>query len=361
MTKRVFAPGPVPVPPDVMEACARPVLHHRSSEFKELSQHIWKNLQTVFCTINPVLVLAGSGMSGIEACIASTVAPGDKVFVIRHGRFGERLAEINRRYGATVIELSVEWGETVSIELIENCLREEANISTVWLVHSETSTGVALDLESVSAVVHRYAPDALLMVDAVLSIAIQEVQTDRWKLDAVVTGIQKGLMCPPGLACLSISDRFIDRLKYRESRSYTLDLKVVLKDHQYGLFTWTPPVSLIAGLHVALTNICRRGLPEVWAHHTELSDSVRQNVELRGMALFGTSNANGVVVLEHPQSSDIIRQLDRVHNMIVIGGQDQLDNRVIRIGTCGSYTIEMMNELFDAIDNVLSLPMKPLP
>ncbi len=361
MIKRLFAPGPVPVPPDVVEACARPVLHHRSSEFKDLSQDVWRNLQTVFCTSNPVLILAGSGMTGIEACIASTVAPGDKVLVICHGRFGERLSHINRCYGASVIELIVEWGETVPIDLIEQRLQAESNISTVWLVHSETSTGVALDLESISAVVHRYAPDALLMIDAVLSIAIQEVQTDRWKLDAVVTGIQKGLMCPPGLACVSASERMISRMQSREPRSYTLDLNTILKDQQRGLFTWTPPVSLIAGLHVALTNICSRGLPEVWTHHTDLADSVRQNAIRRGMALYGTSNAMGVVVLEHSQSSEIIHELDRVHNMIVIDGQDHLEHRVIRIGTCGSYTNEMMNDLFDAIDVVLSQPLKPLP
>lgn len=350
---RLFTPGPVPVPPEVLEACARPVLYHHSEAFRELSQNVWRELQTVFRTSNPVLTLSGSGMTGIEACVASTVRPGDRVVVLHHGRFGARLVTINRLYGAHVIELSVAAGESISAELVQNRLAGIDAISAVWLVHSETSTGVALDLPAIASVVRQFAPNALIMVDAVLTVAIQELHTDEWQLDAVIAGIQKGLLCPPGIACVAVSERFISRMAECDPRGYTLDLRISLDCYNRGQFPWTPPVSLMAGLHVALTRITKQGLPAVWQHHKELVSYVQQQCLARGLMQFGDGTAQGVVVVGHPNVSMIIRRLAERHTMIVASGQDALKGQIMRIGTCGSYTIELMTELFDAIDSIL--------
>ncbi|MCX6140040.1 MAG: aminotransferase class V-fold PLP-dependent enzyme [Candidatus Kapabacteria bacterium] len=349
----LFTPGPVPVPPEVQEACARRVLYHHSQDFSELSRNVWRGLQEVFCTTGPVLTLSGSGMTGIEACIASTVRRGDRVVVLQHGRFGARLVTINKLYGAHVIELSVSLGETISPELVQDRLKGIDGISTVWLVHSETSTGVALDLAGIASVVREYAPHALLMVDAVLTLAIQELKTDEWHLDAVVAGIQKGLMCPPGIACVAISEKFIARMSACDPSSYTLDLRTVLDFQRRGLSPWTPPVSLMAGLDVSLTDITNRGLHSIWQHHNELVQFVQQQCMARGFTQFGDGTSRGVVVVQHPEVSMIIHELAERHNIIVAGGQDTLKDKVMRIGTCGSYTIKKMTELFAAIDSIL--------
>ncbi|HLP29136.1 MAG TPA: aminotransferase class V-fold PLP-dependent enzyme [Candidatus Didemnitutus sp.] len=360
--KHLFTPGPVPVPLSVVEACAQPVLYHRSNEFRELSQRVWNGLQEIFVTTDPVLVLAGSGMTGIEACIASTVCPGDRVLVLHHGRFGERLVTINQRYGAHVIELGVSWGEEITAVMVEDRLSGIGNITTVWLVHSETSTGVTLPLSEITSVIQRMAPDALIMVDAVLSVAIEPVLTEEWNLDAVVSGVQKGLMCPPGLAAVAVSKRMIDRIHSVPTRSYTLDLATVLKDYERGLFTWTPPVSLIAGLDVALGMILKKGLPATWADHQERASHVRSLARSRRFSEFGAGTSCGVVVLQHNAIQSVIDELATQHNIIVSGGQDQLKGLIMRIGICGSYTSEMMNTLFLAIDAILSTknPTAPL-
>lgn len=351
MSQRLYTPGPVPVPPRISEACARPLLYHRSSEFRELSRRVWDRLQHVFLTKDPVLVLSGSGMTGIEACVASTVHPGDRVLVLHHGRFGERLVTINQRYGANVIELGVAWGEEITAEMVEERLSSLSDISSVWIVHSETSTGVSLDLEQISDVVHRLTPDALLMVDGVLSVAIEPLRMTDWKLDAVVAGIQKGLMCPPGAAVVAVSQRMIERVRSHAPCTYTLDLAIVLKDQERGLFTWTPPVSLIAGLDVALTMILDEGLPNVWKRHADLADHVRDLAMQRGVVPFGCATSKGVVVVQADNVQTIINGLAD-HDIIVAGGQDRLKGRIMRIGICGSYTTDMMNELFETIDTL---------
>ncbi|MBK7032223.1 MAG: alanine--glyoxylate aminotransferase family protein [Ignavibacteria bacterium] len=351
MSQRLFTPGPVPVLPSISEACARPLLYHRSNEFRELSRRVWDRLQQVFLTKDPVVVLSGSGMTGIESCIASTVRPGDRVLVLHHGRFGERLITINQRYGAHVIELGVAWSEEITAEMVEERLSSLSDIASVWLVHSETSTGVSLDLEQISEVVHRLAPDALLMVDSVLTLAIEPLRMTDWKIDAAVAGIQKGLMCPPGAAVVAISQRMIERIRSHAPCTYTLDLATVLKDQERGLFTWTPPVSLIAGLDVALSMILDEGLLNVWKRHAYLADYVRNCAEQLGLMQFGCATSKGVVVVQGDTVQSIIDALAD-QNMIVAGGQDRLKGRIMRIGTCGSYTTEMMSDLFETINKL---------
>jgi len=352
MSSRLYTPGPVPVPPAVSEA-SYSVLHHRSQEFLDVSQRMWANLRTVFQTTSPVAVLPGSGMTAIESAIASTVKTGDRVVVLQHGRFGERLAAINTIYGAHVIDISVAWGETITAEMVEERLSSIGHISCVWLVHSETSTGVALDVASITNAIRQTAPDALIMVDAVLSLAIQELLPDTWGIDAVATGIQKGLMCPPGLGCVSVSSRMQQRMKGVDRRSYTLDLNTVLRDAERGYFTWTPPVTLVSSLEVALGMLCAQPIRDIWEHHTSLTAHVQNLAHQRGLNIFGDGSARGVVVLQHDDAGSLVRTLETDYGIIVASGQDHLLDRTFRIGTCGSYTNKMMDELFHVIDQIV--------
>lgn len=363
MKMRLFTPGPVTVPQDIVDAASAQPLYHRSPEFMALSRSVWANLQTVFQTHDPVVVLGGSGMSGIEAAMIAAHAPGEHIVILEHGRFGQRLTQIARIHGLVPHVLSVPWGETISPDLLadhlNNLLNDPLNdplndLCGVWFVHAETSTGVLLDAGALTSTIRARCPDALIGMDAVTSIGIHDVKVDAWQVDMAITGVQKGLMCPPGLACVSISERAEQRLLSNPRRSYSLDLHTVLDHQREGLFTWTPPVTLVAALGAALDRILNEGLDHVWARQAASAEIVRQGARQLGLKLFGAATSNAVTVIEHRRSNEIRRELRDVHHMLVAGGQDQLSGKVFRIGTCGSITPTDAHEITEALRTVFT-------
>lgn len=350
---RLYTPGPVSVPASVMAACGEPPLFHRGAEFKDVAQRVWTNLRSVFCTTQPVILLAGSGMTGIEAAMASTVRPGDAVVVLEHGRFGERLTAIAGIYGASVTVLRVPWGQTITSGMVADHLRTLDRIDHVWLVHSETSTGVTLDLEAIASTVTAIAPNALLGVDAITSLAIHPVLTDAWGLDMVVTASQKGFACPPGLAAVSVSTRAEARMRALKPVSYTLHLPTVLDSMEKGLFPWTPPVTLVRGLDVALGMLLEEGMDNVWQRHTNVTQYLHDALRARSLPFFGNATSHAVTVVEHARSTAIKTALAERHGMVIAGGQDQLQHRVFRIGTIGWIDRADIDALMHAIDDVL--------
>lgn len=352
--QRLFTPGPVPVPDNVVHACAAQPLYHRSAAFKETSIRVWNALARVYRTQAPVLVLAGSAMTGIEAAVASLHTPGDQVLVLNNGRFAERCSTILERYGCTVDEIVVEWGETITAEQVIATLTSMPTPDAVWITHSETSTGVTLDLRVIASAIRECAPHALVCVDAVTSMAVHPVETDAWDLDVVITGIQKGLCCPPGLACVSLSERAQRRLGTLSPRAYTLELSTVLKHYHEHLFAWTPPVTLVAGLDVALTSILDVGMEATWQKHQQVADHLRTRLRTMGLTLFGKSTSNAVTAVEHPHADHFRRRLWEQHQIVVAGGQDRLAGRILRIGTCGPYTIHDIDLLCTALEDVLA-------
>ncbi|MBU3742128.1 MAG: alanine--glyoxylate aminotransferase family protein [Candidatus Kapabacteria bacterium] len=351
---RLFTPGPVPVSAAVLAACAAPPLFHRGKPFMEMSQRVWQNLRAVYRTEYHVVVLAGSGMTGIEAAMASTLAPGDTVVVLEHGRFGARLATIAERYGAAPSVLRVPWGETITAAMVEEYLRPLQGVRHVWLVHSETSTGVALELEAIARSIRRVAPDTLIGVDAITSMAIHAVETDAWDLDLVVSASQKGFACPPGLATVGISPRAEARMRARPASTYTLHLPTVVDSMKQGLFPWTPPVTLIAGLDVALDVILAEGLDLVWQRHADLARYTQSALADRGFTLFGDGSSHAVTVIADERASQIKRGLLEKHDIVIAGGQDLLQDKVFRIGTCGNVHRADIEDLMRAIDDVLT-------
>ena len=362
MSMRLYTPGPVSVPQEVIEAASAQPLYHRSPEFVALSRSVWADLQTVFQTNDPVVVLSGSGMTGIEAAMIAVHAPGEEIVILEHGRFGQRLTEIARIHGITPHVLSVPWGEAISPDLLNNHLNDLLNdllekhsrVSGVWFVHAETSTGVLLDAGAIASTIRTKCPEAIIGMDAVTSIGIHDVRVDAWQIDMAITGIQKGLMCPPGLACISISERAEQRLLSNSRRSYTLDLHTVLDHQREGLFTWTPPVTLVAALSASLKRILNEGLVNVWERHAASAEIVRNGARNLGLKLFGASTSNAVTVIEHHRSNEIRRALRDVHHMVVAGGQDQLSGKVFRVGTCGAVTPSDVQEITEALRTVLT-------
>lgn len=354
LPQRLFTPGPVPVPDIVAHACAAQPLYHRSADFKDCSVRTWESLARVYRTQHPVLILAGSAMTGIEAAVASLHRSGERVLVLNNGRFAERCSTILSRYGCVVDEIMVEWGESISAELVATTLDAMSAPASVWITHSETSTGVTLDLAAIASVIHERAPNALICVDAVTSMAVHPVETDAWKLDVVVTGIQKGLCCPPGLACISLSERAQQKLHTTTPHAYTLDLSIVLHHYHKHLFAWTPPVTLVAGLDVALHSVLSVGMDATWQKHQRVADHLRTRLGSMGLLLFGESTSNAVTAVEHPSADQLRGLLLERHRIVIAGGQDRLQGRVVRIGTCGPYTMHDVDVLCTAIEDVLA-------
>jgi len=352
---RLYTPGPVPVPDRIMQAAAAPMIHHQSDEFRQILARSRSGLQSIIGTDGTVALLCGSSMTAIDSITAGMVRPGDTVLVVRHGRFGDRLADCAAIHGARVESLAAPWGETISIEQFEARLKEVlagGPLRAVWMVHSETSTGVSLDVERLAAVLRHHAPETLLLVDGVTSVAVQRLYMDAWKIDAVVTGTQKGLMSPPGLGIVAMSRRLEEIVRTATSRLYSNDLQRVLEAHDKGLMLWTPPVSIVRALDVACQIILEEGLERVWARHDELHRYVCSESLRRGFTLFGQATSRALVAVTRPGVSDLRRELKHRCLMHVADGQDALSGAIMRIGICGSYTLEDMRELFAAIDLV---------
>ena len=333
--------GPTPIPPEVSQVMAQPVLYHRAPAFVELYERVLGRLGHVFQTENDVLTFAASGSGALESAVANLVRPGTGVLACAAGKFGERWIELCEAYGATVTSYAPPWGERLDPGEIDRRLAEDPGIAVVFATHSETSTGVVHDVRAIAEVVRRH--DRLLAVDAVSGIGAAELRQDAWGVDVVVAGSQKALMCPPGLAFASVSERALAHAAEHGGGRYYFDwartAKGQRKDPPDSPFT--PAVTLFSALDVALDRIEREGLEEVWARHDLLARATRAGVAGLGLELFGDPDERATVVtaLELPAGIDggkvpgILRRMGITAN----GGQNQLKGRILRIAHCGYF------------------------
>ncbi|MEJ2292708.1 MAG: alanine--glyoxylate aminotransferase family protein [Deinococcales bacterium] len=340
---RLLAPGPVEVPPAVLEAMARPVVHHRSEAFQELFASVRSRLAEVAMVPGEeVLVVTGSGTAGFEAALLACVPAGGTVVSLHAGKFGERWASMAKRFGFSVIELAAPWGRTFDPQRLREVLRAAPDVAAVTTTHSETSTGVLHDVEAIASVVRQEAPDALVVVDAVTSLAAAELRPRAWDLDVVVSGSQKGLMVPPGLAFAYLSERAWGRSDElsesgRLAPSYYLDLRRERQRQAQNQTATTPAVSLVAGLDVALRMLLQEGIEAVWARRAALNQAVLAAGEAIGLSRYAVRPSPAVAALRTPEGVEaggVIRQL--ASQGIRIGaGQDAAKPHLLRPSVLG--------------------------
>src|SRR5881275_30751 len=226
MLKRyLLAPGPTPVPPEVLLAMARPMTHHRAPEFDKLFEEVRGGLKWLYQTRNNVLILAASGTGGMEGSVSNFLSPGDKALTINGGKFGERWTKLCKTFGAEVTEIKVEWGRVVDPQAVADALKKDPGIKAVYVQASETSTGVAHDVKALAEIV-KSCGETILVVDAITALGVFDIKTDEWGVDVVVTGSQKALMLPPGLAFVSVSDKAWKRMEQNPpARVFYFDLR----------------------------------------------------------------------------------------------------------------------------------------
>lgn len=340
---RLLAPGPVEVPPAVLEAMARPVVHHRSGSFKELFAGVRSRLaQVAMVPGEEVLVVTGSGTAGFEAAMLASVPAGGSVLSLQAGKFGERWAAMGRRFGFRVSVLEEAWGSAIDPERVRDALRAEPRVAAVTTTHSETSTGVLHDVEGIAAVVREEAPDALMLVDAVTSLAAAELRPRAWDLDVVVSGSQKGLMVPPGLAFAYLSERAWQRSDELARRGglvpgYYLDLRRERERQAQAQTATTPAVSLVAGLDVALRMLLDEGVEAVWRRRAALNEALLSAGEAMGFGRYAERPSAAVAAMRTPEGVNapaVVRLLEDA-GIRIGAGQDDAKPHLIRPSVLG--------------------------
>jgi aspartate aminotransferase-like enzyme len=342
---RLRLPGPTAVPERVLQATARPIVNHRGPEFTGQLAEVVEMLRPVIGTANDILVYASSGTGVMEASLANVLAPGDKVLVLCNGQWGDRFIGIaaGLQLDVTFERLAVEWGEEVPIERVKERLAAEA-FAAVIAIHNESSAGAVADLAAIGAAV-RETP-ALLIVDSISGVAGIEMRQDDWGVDVLVTSSQKALMCPPGLGLASVSDKAWARIDDDTSRArFYWDFRKAREWAAKGQTAFTPPVSLISGLHEALTMIHEEGLDAVLRRHQRMAAALRAGGAAIGLKLFPTAPivSGTVTVFEVPDGVDapsVVKRMYEDHGSVIAGSRNVLKDRIIRIGTMGAVSAD---------------------
>lgn len=333
----LLAPGPTPVPAPVLAAMSEPIIHHRTPQFSELFAETEAGLKRLFQTAEDVLILAASGTGGMEAAVSNLLSPGDEAIVVNGGKFGERWTKICRAYGIAVQEIPVEWGQAVDVDVVRRTLDERPAARALFLQASETSTTVLHPVKEIASLTRDR--DVLLVVDGITAVGVVDLPMDHWGIDVVITGSQKALMLPPGLAFVALSARAWERTREARLPRFYFDLareRAAVADRTTA---YTPAISLIVGLHVALRMIHEEGLPQVIRRHACLAEATRAAATALGMRLLAPTApspaATGMWVPDDVDGKLLVRYLRDQMGVTVAGGQDQLKGRVVRIGHLG--------------------------
>lgn len=332
----LLTPGPTSVPPEVLTAQGRPIIHHRTKEFGEIFMRVCEGLKAVFKTKNPVLVFCSSGSGAMESAVANLLSAGDKALVVKGGKFGERWEGICRAYGVNVVPIELEWGDAVDPAVIKSYLDKDKEIRAVFTTLCETSTGVLTDIRAIGDIV-KDTP-AVLVVDAISGLGACDMQTDNWHVDVCVSGSQKGLMIPPGLAFASVSEKALKMSESSTLPKYYYRWKDYLKSLEKKQTPWTPAVSLVIGLAESLKLIKAEGMDNVIARHAKLAKAARAAVKALGLELFSKVPADAVTAIKVPDGVDGVElkdTLDYKYDIKVAGGQAHLKGKVIRIAHLG--------------------------
>jgi serine---pyruvate transaminase len=340
---RIFAPGPTPVPESVLSLLAHSPLHHRTKEFISILARTKENLSFLFQTRQPSYLFNSSGTGAMEAAIVNLFSPGDEVTVINGGKFGERWGQLAERYDLRVHQMKVEWGYAAKPEELAKHLKAHPKTQGVLFQGSETSTAVYHPVEQLAKVTHENS-DALVIVDAITTLGVSSLPMDEWGLDVVVSGSQKALMLPPGLAFLAMSERAAEQRKKATLKSlkrFYFDLDSEDEAAVEGETPWTPAVSLVVALDGVLQKFKSVGLEPVFRHHTRLAGAMRAGVQGMGLELFAKESPSTALTAVHApkgvEGKQIISHLRDRYSITVAGGQDQWKGKIFRLAHLGYY------------------------
>jgi aspartate aminotransferase-like enzyme len=351
----LMTPGPTPAPPEVLAAIAQPVVHHRGPDYRKLYADCLGRLREIYRTESEVMLFGGSGTGAMESAVANLCSPGEPVLVVSAGYFGERWAGLARAYNADVDHLRYGWGEIPAPDDVAARLRER-EATAVFLTHSETSTGVVTELQPFAAAAREAG--ALSVVDAVSSLGAVPLETDAWGIDVVASGAQKALMTPPGLAMVSASEAAWEKSATATLPRFYWDWERTRKGQATLDAPVTPPVSLVAGLDVALRMLLEEGLEAAFERHIRLGRACREGLKAMGLELFSPDEDSSAVVTaarapEGVDSDELVLLLRDRHGVTLAPGQGELKGKIFRIGHIGYYDVFDITTALAAVELAL--------
>ena len=355
MLKRyLLAPGPTPVPPEALLAMAMPIIHHRAPDFIPVLDSAKEGLKWLYQTKNDVLILCSTGTGGMVSAVNNFFNREDKVLVINAGNFGERWTKICKSYGLNVTEILIPWGYTVKPEQVEEALKKEPGIKGVFVQATETSTGVYHDIKTIAGIVKKHE-NTLLVVDAISALVAHDLRTDEWGIDVMVGGSQKGVMLPPGLAFVSVSEKAWAMAETAKLPKFYFNLKAEQKKLKENQTNFTSPVTLIIGLNEAIKLLRQEGLEHAFRRHEVLARATREAVKALGLSLYSKeSPSNSVTAIDAPAGIDgqaVYKTLRESFGVTAAGGQGEAKGKIFRIAHLG------YAGMFDVITAVSAVEM----
>ncbi len=351
-------PGPTPIPGDIVEAMTNPMINHRGPEFHALIDKATEQLKQVFMTKNDLFILTASGTGALEASLVNTLSPGDRVLSATAGSFGDRFTDMAEAYGADVKRLEFEWGGPIDPGAIRKGLQSDPKIKAVLVTHNETSTGVTHPMGEIARIV-KGEFDKLLLVDAVSSLGCIPLPVDAWGCDLVGTASQKGFMIPPGLAFISISERGWEAQQTAKMPRFYFDLAEARRYLEQGQTPFTPNLSALYGLSLALDKLLEEGLENVYGRHAGIGQLTRDGVRELGLELLVADESyasNTVTAVKMPESVDgkkFMSMMRTDQNVVLAGGQGKMRDDIFRIGHLGHVTEDDINGVMAALKEVL--------
>ena len=354
----LMLPGPTTVDPRVLSAMSKAVVNHRGAKYGEILTETTELMSKVFQTPNKSYLLTGSGTAAMETAVANTVAPGEKILNVVGGKFGERFMKIADTHGIETQELSVEWGTAVTPKQIEETLDANEDIKAITVVHNETSTGVAAPIKEIGKVMKNY--DALYIVDTVSSLGGDEVNVEKFGIDVCVTGSQKCLAAPPGMAAITLNDEAWKAVDNVKTNTFYLDLKAARKsgDKTPPETPYTPSVSLTYAMNEALKIVMEEGLENRVARHHKAAKASVAAVKALGLELFADEKVSSATVTavkmpEGVTDAEFRGTTRDKYGVELAGGQDHLKGNVFRIGHMGCVSYKELVQTFAAIGMTL--------
>ena len=353
----LLTPGPTPVPPEVLAELAKPMIHHRERDFREVYERCLMRLQEVYRTRNDVLMFTTSGTGAFESAVANLTSPGDRQLVLSAGSFGERWAGMARAFDADLVHARLDWGETPEPEDLRSALADAGEVKVVYLTHSETSTGVVCDVQALATVAKEAG--ALVVVDAVSSLGAVPLESDLWGIDVVVSGSQKALMCPPGLAFASVSAAALGASAGARSPRYVMDWERTRKGQAKLDAPFTPAVSLVRALDVALGLLLDEGLEAAFDRHARLGRACREGAKAMGLELFSPDEERSAVVTairapDGVDATEVVEGLRDRFGITIANGQGELKGKIFRVGHIGWFDIFDITTALAAVELILA-------
>lgn len=352
---RLLTPGPTAIPENVLSKFAEPVIHHRTTLFEEQFKKVQELLQWLFQTKQPVLTLTATGTGAMDATVSNLFSPGDEVITINAGKFGERWTQIAKTYGLNAHEILVERGTAVDPAILAQTLSAHPNVKAVLFQASETSTGALMPTKAIVDLCQKHK--VLSVCDGITAVGIFDLPMDAWGIDVLITGSQKALMLPPGLAFIALSEKAWKQTGESKCPKFYFDLNREKKGQEKQQTAWTPGISLIQGAVESLGMLQKEGLPTLFKHHEMLAAATRNAAHALGLKVFSTAPSPVLTTVCVPESfsvdqgKKIQKIMQEKHGVIIMGGQDELVGKILRLSHFGYC------DIFDVATGISSLEL----